>query len=243
MIRYYNGTVFNAATEAIVNTVNCDGVMGAGIALEFGLRYPDMYDEYIRKCQSGAIYVGNVDYYKDSSNITIINFPTKIHFKFPSRIEWVENGLKDFVCSYKVYGFKSVAFPKLGTAKGGLNWDQVRPLMEKYLEPLELDVVICLDELSEAEGIEKSMLEMFNSTSVDLLTKVTRLNIKQKDVIAKGQPFKRFWHIGNAEGIGKKTYASLFTHFYKCALINDSSEQLRIDFKELGLIDTDEYKR
>ena len=96
MIRYYKGTVFNAGAEAIVNTVNCDGVMGAGIALEFGLRYPDMYKDYVIKCKKGDICTGKVDYFKDSSGIIIVNFPTKIHFKYPSKIEWIESGLKAF---------------------------------------------------------------------------------------------------------------------------------------------------
>lgn len=228
MIRYYKGTVFNAGTDAIVNTINCDGVMGAGIALEFGLRYPDMYKDYEIKCKNGLIYVGQVDYYKDASGKTIINFPTKIHFKYPSRIEWVESGLKAFSESYKDSGFNSVAFPKLGTSKGGLDWNQVRPLMEKYLAPLELDVVICLDELREAEGVEKKMLDMFNASSIEALGSIVRLNSKQKEIINKNQPYRRFWEIGRSEGIGKKTYATLFTHFYRKANSDSVNEQVSI---------------
>lgn len=228
MIRYYKGTVFNAGTEAIVNTINCDGVMGAGIALEYGLRYPDMYKDYEAKCKSGEIYVGRVDYYKDASSIIIINFPTKIHFKYPSRIEWVESGLKAFAQSYKDYGFNSVAFPKLGTSKGGLDWNKVKPMMEKYLFPLDLDVVICLDEIKEAEGTEKTMLDMFNASPIDSLAKIARLNSKQKEIINLRQPFRRFWEIGCTEGIGKKTYAALFTYFYNKAISDVVNEQVSI---------------
>ena len=235
MVRYNKGTVFNAGTEAIVNTVNCDGVMGAGIALEFGLRYPNMYKDYENKCKNGDIYVGQVDFYEDESGITIVNFPTKIHFKFPSRIEWVESGLKAFVQSYMKYGVTSVAFPKLGTSRGGLDWNIVRPMMEKYLMPLDLDVCICLDELKEAEGVERIMLDSFNSSSIESLTKIVRLTSKQKDAIAKGQPFRRFWEIGRTDGIGKKTYATLFTHFYQNATNESASEQLSIDLSEIGL--------
>ncbi len=228
MVRYYKGTVFNAETEAIVNTINCDGVMGAGIALEFGLRYPDMYQDYERKCKCGDIYVGQVDYYKDASGTIIVNFPTKIHFKFPSRIEWVESGLKAFVESYKNYSFTSIAFPKLGTSRGGLDWALVQPLMEEYLSPLDIDVVICLDETYEAEGIEKTMLDMFNSATIESLTKIVRLNIKQKEILDKRRPYRRFWEIGRTEGIGKKTYAVLFTHFYGKAKSDSINEQISI---------------
>ena len=143
-------------------------------------------------------------------------------------MEWIESGLKAFSQSYKEYGFSSVAFPKLGTAKGGLDWNQVQPLMEKYLAPLALDVVICLDELKEAEGIEKIMLEMFNSSSIESLTRIVRLNTKQKEIINVRQPFTRFWEIGRTEGIGKKTYAALFSHFYSRATSDSVNEQVSI---------------
>lgn len=230
MIRYDNGTVFNANTDAIVNTVNCDGFMGAGIALEFGLRYPDMLKEYVEKCRTNKIIIGSVDYYKDVSGITIVNFPTKIHFKYPSRIQWIEKGLKSFAVGHKEYGFESVAFPKLGTAKGGLDWNVVKALMEKYLQPLNLDVVICLDELKEAYGIEKEMLDMFNSSSVDILSSITRLTKKQRDILSEGKPYNRFWEIGREKGIGKKTYEHLFKFFYLEAKNDTSEEQISFSF-------------
>ena len=228
MIIYYKGTVFNAGTEAIVNTVNCDGVMGAGIALEFGLRYPDMYKDYEIKCKKGQICAGKVDYFKDSTGIIIVNFPTKIHFKYPSKIEWIESGLNAFTTNYKNYGFNSIAFPKLGTSKGGLDWKQVCPLMEKYLAPLELDIVICLDDMKEAEGIEKNMLDMFNAAPIESLSKVVRLTSKQKYAIAANQPYRRFWEIGRTQGIGKKTYASLFNYFYNKVNYDTVNEQVSI---------------
>ena len=76
MIKYFEGTVFNTPAKAIVNTVNCDGFMGAGLALEFALRYPDMLRDYEAKCKSKQIKTGLVDYFQEK-DITIINFPTK----------------------------------------------------------------------------------------------------------------------------------------------------------------------
>ncbi len=182
MIKYTKSSVFNVDVEvdAIVNTVNCLGVMGAGIALEFKLRYPLMYNDYVLKCNEKMINVGKVDYYKGDYSEIIINFPTKWHFKYPSKMKWVEDGLKDFIKTYKKYDVKSVAFPKLGTNNGGLEWNSVKLLMERYLSDLEIDIYICLDDLDIPEGVEKQMLELFNSVKISDLEKTIKLNKTQK---------------------------------------------------------------
>ena len=100
--------------------------------------------------------------------------------------------------------------------------------MEKYLSSLELDVVICLDDMREAQGTEKNMLEMFNVTSIELLSRIVRLTSKQKEIITANQPYRRFWEIGRTQGIGKKTYASLFTHFYNKVNDDTVNEQVSI---------------
>ena len=130
MIKYFNGTIFNVEVDAIVNTVNTVGVMGAGLALEFSLRYPEMYIAYKQKCDNKLLQVGELMYYQEKESL-IINFPTKWHFKYPSKIEWIEKGLKEFVKTYKKYNINTVAFPKLGTLNGGLSWGDVKRLMEK----------------------------------------------------------------------------------------------------------------
>ena len=228
MVRYNTGTVFNADTDAIVNTVNCDGFMGAGIALEFGLRYPDMLKIYEEKCKANEIKVGSIDIYKDTSGVTIVNFPTKIHFKYASKLEWIEMGLKAFVECQDSFDFDSIAFPKLGTSKGGLDWKDVKTLMERYLQPLDIDVVICLDENRAAEGIEKNMLDMFNSSSIETLSNITKLTASQRELILKERPYNRFWRIGQEKGIGKKTYAALFTYYYLKAKGDTVEEQLSL---------------
>lgn len=229
MIRFSNGTVFNANTDAIVNTVNCDGVMGAGIALEFGLRYPDMYDSYKTKCELNEMRIGKVDYYT-SNEITIVNFPTKHHFKYPSRIEWIESGLRDFVNSYNQYQFRSIAFPKLGAGKGSLEWGQVLPVMEKYLEPLDIECVICLDTITYAEGVEKRMVDRINSDAPEQIVQSVKLSKDRLNSIIENRPFTRFFEISRIKGLGKKTYAKLFNHYYKAvAKESEYGEQLRLE--------------
>ncbi|MBE7706211.1 MAG: Appr-1-p processing protein [Cyanobacteria bacterium SIG30] len=214
MIKYFEGTVFNTNADAIVNTVNCDGFMGAGLALEFALRYPKMFEDYKLKCLSSEIKTGFVSYF-NNEDVTIINFPTKDSFKFPSHIKWVEKGLQNFVETYKIHNFKSVAFPKLGCSNGGLDWDVVKNVMEKYLSDLSIDIYICLDIKDYAEGIEKTMLDNFNGSSDDELLNVLKLNKNQIMSLNEKKPYKRFWQISKTANIGSSTYKKIFEYYYK----------------------------
>lgn len=223
MIKYFGGTVFNSGAKAIVNTVNTVGVMGAGIALEFKLRYPDMYLNYVNKCEEKLLKVGIVDYYQDKSGIIIINFPTKVHFKYPSKLIWIERGLQNFIETYKEYNIKSIAFPKLGASRGGLEWYMVKDVMEKYLSNLDIEIVICLDENEKAEGHEKEMLEKLNEIDIDILTRKIKLSKKQAERIKDARPLKRFWRLRQLESIGAKTYEKLFNFFYHDSKDNDNN--------------------
>ena len=214
MVIYQEGTVFNTDAEAIVNTVNCTGVMSAGIALEYSLRYPEMFKDYEEKCKNKQIQIGKVDYY-NNGDVIIVNFPTKWHFKYPSQTSWIEQGLKNFVSTYKSQGFKSVAFTKLGTLNGHLNWNEVKQLMEKYLNPLEdIKIYICLDNKKEAEGVEKQMLDILNNTSIEDLKKVMRISSKQEAVLKSNLPVNRFWKIKEFEGIGITIYSKIHNYCF-----------------------------
>lgn len=228
MIKYLDGTVFNTDAEAIVNTVNTVGVMGAGLALEFSLRFPEMYKFYTERCKNGLLRVGAVDYYTYTDhNFTIVNFPTKWHFKYPSKIEWIKSGLENFVKTYKEHGIRSVAFPKLGTLNGGLDWLQVKKLMEYYLSPLDITVYICLDTLPYAEGKEAEMVERFNSTGVAGLPQSIRLTATQKSTLERAFPITRFWKLQDLPGIGITTYSKIFNHFFYHSF-ESSGEQLNL---------------
>lgn len=136
------GNLFNSKAEAIVNTVNCHGVMGKGIALEFRRRYPAMFLEYTMACKQGEVLPGKIWSYKECDK-WILNFAVKDHWRYPAKFFWVENTLKEFRILYKAIGIQSVAFPLMGAANGGLPLDEVQALMKKYLEPLpDLDVEV-----------------------------------------------------------------------------------------------------
>lgn len=213
MIKYFEGTVFNVDVDAIVNTVNTEGFMGAGLALEMSLRYPDMYVDYKEKCNKKIINIGKVDYYQND-DLIIVNFPTKKQFKYPSKLLWIEEGLKNFCETYNGYNIKSIAFPKMGTLNGKLNWEHVKILMEKYLSNLNIEIIICLDNIKEPMGKELQMVQTFNSCDIERLTKFVKLTKKQKEILQDVRPIKRFFQIRNVDGIGNTTYANLFDTFY-----------------------------
>ncbi len=148
MITYLTNDLFESYAQVLVNAVNTVGVMGKGIALEFKRKYPEMFKEYQALCKSGVFDIGQLWLYK-SPEKWILNFPTKRDWRDPSKIEYIEAGLKRFVEMYEEEDITSISFPRLGSGLGGLNWEnEVQPLMEKYLSPLPLEVIIHIPEIA-----------------------------------------------------------------------------------------------
>ncbi len=136
------GNIFDSKCNTIVNTVNCVGVMGKGIALEFKKRYPEMFLDYSKKCSLGEVCPGIPYIFRNPGGVQIMNFPTKDHWRSPSRLTYVERGLDWFVDNYKLYGISHIAFPPLGCGNGGLDWDTVGPLMYQKLKALPIEIEI-----------------------------------------------------------------------------------------------------
>jgi O-acetyl-ADP-ribose deacetylase (regulator of RNase III) len=146
VITYIESDLFTAPTQTLVNTVNTVGVMGKGLAKTFKTIYPEMYAEYKRRCESGDLAIGTLLLYR-TSHKWVLNFPTKRHWRQPSRLEDIEAGLRTFQAMYAEQGITDIAFPQLGCGNGGLDWEtQVRPLMERYLSCLPIDISIHLPE-------------------------------------------------------------------------------------------------
>ena len=149
MILYVKGNLFQSPAQTLVNTVNTVGVMGKGVTLEFKRLFPEMYAQYRALCESGQFKVGQLWLYKTPQK-WVLNFPTKQHWRAPSRLEYVEAGLKKFVQVYDEMGIHSIAFPPLGCGNGQLDFEtQVRPLMEHYLKNLPIDIFIYPDRKSQ----------------------------------------------------------------------------------------------
>lgn len=141
MIEYVKTSIFESPAMALVNPVNCVGVMGKGLALEFKKRYPAMFQDYKEACEAGILEPGIVHYYPIGDKV-IINFPTKRHYRNESKPWYISAGLHYFARTYEAYRITSVSFPKLGCGNGGLDWEMVKPIMEKYLGKLPIAVYI-----------------------------------------------------------------------------------------------------
>jgi O-acetyl-ADP-ribose deacetylase (regulator of RNase III) len=136
MIRFTTGNLLEADANAIVNTVNTMGVMGKGIALMFKERFPENFRVYAAACKAGQVEIGRM-FVTESMELNgprwIINFPTKANWRFPSKLAWIESGLEDLKRVIIEKGIQSIAIPPLGAGNGGLDWRDVRPLIEKML--------------------------------------------------------------------------------------------------------------
>lgn len=138
-----NGDIFESSAEAIVNAVNCVGVMGAGLAAAFKKRYPDNFKQYKLACDEGYMRLGKICAVEDitQDHRYIINFPTKGHWKNPSTMTMVEDGLDDLLQFLKNNSFdeiKSIAIPALGCGLGGLSWPQVEKVIVSILSEFNL---------------------------------------------------------------------------------------------------------
>jgi O-acetyl-ADP-ribose deacetylase (regulator of RNase III) len=141
MLIYRRTSLLESSAQTLVNTVNCVGVMGKGLAHAFKEREPRMFDAYKAICDRKALSPGKLWLWRGANN-WVLNFPTKMHWRNPSRLDWIEAGLEKFVAAHKDQGITEVSFPLLGCGNGGLDWDQVRPIMEHYLKSVNIPVYI-----------------------------------------------------------------------------------------------------
>lgn len=126
------GDIFNppVPVDGLVNPVNCVGVMGAGLALQFKLRYPEMFDWYQAGCRNGDVRIGSVGLWQAGDSPYIITLPTKQHWRDKSKLEDIQTGLDSMVHSIGPMKLGTIAIPALGCGLGGLNWHDVKPLIE-----------------------------------------------------------------------------------------------------------------
>ena len=146
MLLFEKGDILNSGTEALVNTVNTEGIMGKGIALEFKEAFPKNYELYRQACEDGKVKIGKMLVYETRTFTNphyIINFPTKKHWRNPSKLEYIRKGLVDLERIINKYGIKSIAIPPLGCGNGKLNWHDVKPLIVNAVKNIEgLDAII-----------------------------------------------------------------------------------------------------
>ena len=213
-IEHIKGNIFNSKFQTIVNTVNCVGVMGKGIALVHKLRYPSMHDEYKEHCKNKLIKIGSLWLYTKQKNAPwILSFPTKIHWKYPSKIEWIEKGLQKFVETYKKKGITSIAFPLLGTHNGGLDTNEVKKLMNDYLRECDIDIEIYDYDPNAKDDLFASFKEKWLSMDEKTIKADTGIQPQYSrnitEIIHSGE-INSMISLANYNGIGEKTLEKAF---------------------------------
>jgi O-acetyl-ADP-ribose deacetylase (regulator of RNase III)/uncharacterized protein YwgA len=140
--------MFHEPAEAIVNTVNCVGVMGKGVALEFKNRWPENFRAYKSLCDAGSLRPGRMfvfrtpQLFESNEPRYLINFPTKDHWRGKSQLQYIADGLDDLIAQVRANHIRSIAMPPLGCGNGGLDWADVKPIIERKLSDLDADITV-----------------------------------------------------------------------------------------------------
>ncbi len=134
------GNILESSAHTLINTVNCVGIMGKGIALEFKKKFPDMYKDYLSRCEKGEVKLGKPYLYKRAVPPWILNFPTKDHWRSISHFEDIIEGLKYLAENYRKWGITSLAVPPLGMGSGKLKWEHTAPIIYEFLNKLDISI-------------------------------------------------------------------------------------------------------
>ncbi len=214
-IKFIKGNIFNTKAQVIVNTVNCVGVMGKGVALVFKLRYPKMFDIYQDYCEQKYIGIGKLWLYKGENDTPwVLNFPTKFHWKYPSKMEYIEKGLSKFVETYKDKGITSIAFPLLGTHNGGLNKQEVLFMMNQYLGQCNIPIEIYEYDPFSSDDLFETFKGKWNSISMADKKTVTGIRTQKQietlNTAINSDTVKSMIALIESDGIGFKTMEKCF---------------------------------
>jgi O-acetyl-ADP-ribose deacetylase (regulator of RNase III) len=168
MVTYRTGNLLEAETEALVNTINTVGIMGKGIAFQFREIFPENYKLYRKAVQAKEIKIGKVFVTQIQTlhgERYIINFPTKTNWKYPSKLEYISQGLDDLKRVIQQLSIKSIALPPLGCGNGGLDWNIVKHEIENRLSDLNIEIIIYQPNERIKELFAKENVKEVNLTS------------------------------------------------------------------------------
>jgi O-acetyl-ADP-ribose deacetylase (regulator of RNase III) len=158
MITVRVGDLFASKAQTLVNTVNCVGIMGKGIALEFKKRFPEMFRDYEKRCHAGTVKLGRPYLYKDLVDQWVLNFPTKDHWRSVSKLDDIVEGLKYLQAHYRQWGITSLAVPPLGCGHGQLEWRVVGPTLYRHLSELDIPVELYAPHGTPADQLDEAFL-------------------------------------------------------------------------------------
>lgn len=209
-INFFRGNLFTSKCQTLVNTVNCVGIMGAGIALEFRYRYPKMYERYVELCQQRQIQIGKLWLYTGEPNRRfVLNFPTKNDWKYESKPEYLQKGLQKFLETYKEKGITSVAFPLLGADKGGLDPEFSREIMERYLSLCDIPVEIYQFDPYAQDDLIDIAYDVFTRGKTPDIAKRTGIDTKTitkiRKVLESNNNVNSLNQLSKIKGIGEAT--------------------------------------
>jgi len=159
MLTFTSGNMFDTSADIRINTVNCVGVMGAGLALAFKTKYPEMFRDYQKACKSGTVKPGKLHVWKTLMGDWIINFPTKRHWREPSRYEDIESGLIELKNYLVDKGKVKVLLPAVGCGHGGLEWPRISEMIKKHLIDIEAEILVFTPADSRTAGDEIKLSE------------------------------------------------------------------------------------
>ena len=145
LIKYVTGDMFASGAECLINTVNCEGYMGKGIAYQFKMRFPENNKSYVKACKNGSLRPGTLHVFIEDG-VTIINFPTKNRWRENSKLSYIETGLDELLRVLPDLRVKMIAIPPLGCGNGGLQWSVVKQLIEEKLEKVEEEYMFLIYE-------------------------------------------------------------------------------------------------
>ena len=227
------GNIFESTCKVLVNTVNCVGIMGKGIALEFKNRFPEMYIRYVEMCEDKLLKPGMLFLWTKSIP-WVLNFPTKNHWRYPSKIEYIELSLKKFTQTYKQKRISSIAFPTLGTHSGGLSWPEVSSLMYSYLAILDnLEIEIYHYDPTAEDSLFDKFYQRVHRFEVNDYVRIIGLTRKQGSllkVVIGNNDVKTMVALQEIKGLGEKSLEKIYKFLQKppSHIITDNESQMKL---------------
>ncbi|WP_243471942.1 macro domain-containing protein [Winogradskyella sp. MH6] len=210
MIKFVKGNFFDFDADIMINTVNCVGVMGAGAALQFKTKFPKMFKDYALACSKGEVKIGKGHIWKEDNmfkSLTIINFPTKDHWKNPSEYIFIEKGLTWLKEILQSYNNLTVTVPALGCGHGGLDWSIVKELIKKELSDSNNTILVFEPKSSTKINLSKEINDLLIKNNINRIS--PNDNIYPKKI--KGRSSKEIYFKGNTELLLKKNIAIVVT--------------------------------
>lgn len=232
-IKIIKGNLFKTKAQTLVNTVNTVGVMGAGVALECRLRYPEMFEKYVELCKIKQIQIGKLWLYK-SPDRWILNFPTKEDWKDESKIEYLEKGLTKFVTTYKEKGITSIAFPVLGARHGKIPENVSLKLMKLHLKKCDIPIEIYKFDYNAPDELHRQLKRKIKGLSIENIifkTGIQKQYIKKLLDALKDKKINNLTKLSHVEGIGIRTLVKIFDFIFDRTDLKNN-EDLELPFNE-----------